>query len=285
MPEFKEFDCRVVVDGQPLEEYGQKYDEATRTLTVSVVAEEDKPYEVHINICRAMKKSWGATKFALDVRVDGSLAESIFGSRSWVCEGFETGNEVHPFRFASLRRANSATPASGSRSVDRDASGDDEVGTIAVAVWRLAGILPLSTHGAIRPLPSRARSSKKRALLSHATSFAPPKSRVSGPLGRGVYIDRAKPFLTVVFQYRSRELLEAAGIVPFVPRAQPSPSPVVIKRPRDATEVVALDTPVPERLPSRKRIKREHDDNVTLSRSEYASLLDRLERLEQLRQV
>ncbi|KAJ3020302.1 hypothetical protein HKX48_001012 [Thoreauomyces humboldtii] len=254
MPAFSGFDARIIVNGQPLEEFGEEYevDDRSHVQTVYVVAEENQKFQVVYTSPHNLDTypTWRAPLICVNVYADGRPV-----SRN----GLDSSMEVNlSGRWNGNLKGVSAT---GYRMLPGFYEG-----------------VPPPSH---REAPDT--GPKKRALLSHQIRVGiaeaiPARARLASIFDQ---IEQwGEPFLTVMFKYRSRALLEASSVIPFKP--EPSPEQVsikpervrpMIKRPYDGT-VIDLDNWTPEPIVKRTRTD-DDNDFVALSRADYRALLRR----------
>ncbi|GAA5991981.1 hypothetical protein JCM10908_000682 [Rhodotorula pacifica] len=186
-----------------------------------------------------------------------------------------SATEIRPFMFAPIALT------------DPDEAIQDEsiiqgLGSIRLNFHRVVreGVVKKKRHDfADTPAQQRIDENCKKATMSHSTTFGAPRTAPlpSGggkPRPRYKYIDsRDDPLYSMVFQYRSRALLEAEGIVEALPEPVAAREPAHPARARASADSASASPPPspPVKLPSsaeRPPIKKRKSETITLSDSD-----------------
>ncbi|KAI8820247.1 uncharacterized protein EV422DRAFT_597297 [Fimicolochytrium jonesii] len=232
MPSHRGLKVHVQVDNQNLKEYK------------TTVSDDGK---LSLYLCTASLDGVPSTK-------------SVIAPPGWKEKGVRSGTKLYPFRFGKLdpeaAEENDGPPPQLNSKLQ-------ELSTIKVEITRVADrqINVRSTEPMAPPDLSAGNISKKKdAFLSHRSVLGEAEEIPPIFTCQAEYMDNKQPVVTFIFKYRSRSLLEADDIIPYIP-----------------TEAGAAEfnpaTPQPPRIPRRRLllpqrsttpIKIDSDEDITI---------------------
>ncbi|KAI8912259.1 hypothetical protein DFJ77DRAFT_74829 [Powellomyces hirtus] len=300
MPTWRGFTAHVMVDGQALEEYGTNVTQdanGTTNITTHIIARDDTPYSICFDFDQSVLREWDTGGLNYRLFVDGeATGNHVYqgGKATHMLTGRDIGDKLYPFRFGSLDH--NQQPAAGAPTPALHHP--NKIGSLILEVWRVNTSGPSRPGSAPQKNPLRIHGGaapKKAVLLSHCTRYGDAVPARQRRVIGCTYIDSVS-FLTIEMKYRSRELLEAEGLV-----ERPEPQhdandieaePIRINGQAVRPEPAFIDLTDGRVLPDIKRSTRIIDleandlkqevNTISLGRNEYKTLLDKVNRLEGL---
>ncbi|KAI8821277.1 uncharacterized protein EV422DRAFT_527500 [Fimicolochytrium jonesii] len=261
MPAHRGLEVHVQIDNQNLEEFQTTVSDDGKTVTCYIASQEDKDYVLFYDLfperghIDRREQGVKAPHYRCKAILDGvPQTRTIVSQSKFQQKGVHRGNFLYPFRFGKLDLDAQDEDVPFVR--PSQASALQELSTIKVEVTRVAKSESFSRDQPWVDAPPELAAGnvpkKKGAFLSHRSVLgdgvaAPPRASC-----HCVFMDNEQPIVTFVFRYRSRALLEADDIIPFVPTEADA-----------AADNDADAGPEPPRNPRRNRINLQKNRSTT----------------------
>ncbi|GJN91525.1 hypothetical protein Rhopal_004548-T1 [Rhodotorula paludigena] len=197
----------VTVDGRSLETY--KVQRSATKTTCFIESAEEQTFQVVVKN-ENYPQTFAADLYVDGLRIDGYSIRKVGKVDTYAGKRISS-TEIRPCKFAKVALTDD------SEQVTADERFSKEVGTITLRICRTQykGTKTVGTgwqdDAQQRVLDER---SKKGSQVSHATTYDKPQYKPTAGVDELVYLDpHDAPFHVFEFHYRSRDLLELAGLL------------------------------------------------------------------------
>ncbi|KAA8894794.1 hypothetical protein FN846DRAFT_912504 [Sphaerosporella brunnea] len=245
MVRFSNFECRILVDGNPLKEYIDAGDAVAipdrltpPTTIVYILAEEGKKFAAEFQVVSDIGLS--------------PVADSVVWRLSFDGQPLPTGVLAYPSGGKGVQRSYTYWDEARCSWLERefifsslDVTEDnslrdkntryDSLGEIAVMIYRYktsgpSGALGVGAEDYCRELSSAVKLVHEKDCkgrdISHRIETSQPAPSTRPTAVPGTYIDPLEsPHVIIKFRYRSERALKGLGLIPRIPPPSPSPEP------------------------------------------------------------
>ncbi|KAI0683383.1 hypothetical protein BC835DRAFT_1395385 [Cytidiella melzeri] len=244
----KNIDCEIICDDAPLSEYAEK-PEGEKGMSCYVASEVGKRFILKMEI--------GVSPIASKFWIDGQCVdECVHTKKCCLVSGARvSATEMRPFIFSAIKLTDDD-------SFHMKPAGVNDLGSLCLKVYRVTNVQQTNSHylGRKHMLEDEAVHEKAKKAGGHRVVLGETEETKICRLTTVSYIDPLdSPYVTFTWRYRSKDLLQAQGIVP-LDMPQPSAAP---KRPASTPPVDG---------PSKRRHKAKPTDEIDLTQDSSSTI-------------